>query len=442
MVVERTKGLRTAVQASRIEQPLRDRLILALDRLGDLLSDAELLDATRKQSLAKYAERELEFLSSSAASPFGSSRALDQVRDLNARMAKEIRAANDADPSDARVSAIDMLIQDNQQIALERDVERLVPREPAAETKALAKAFIDRLAALRAMVDESDVDDTTREAGQRALDRLKYATESRPDLAVSGKDDARGLTIRSDIFLSRVPNELRKRAEVKLLELFRDLNSELIRTVRGYDGKVEEDLKSLVTEIELENQALAIEVARRQMSGALERAETAIERAEEAADLAQEAAGVAGATTLSEHFAKYARSERRSAETFRWLTVGAIGGAVLLAIGLPHPDSGDWVGLVYRLLITGGVAALATYFGRQASNHRRATDWATSLRVQLQSFPAFVAPIPPGETRNEVFKMLAARVLGSPPSAGDSDQAVSISPAQLAEVFTTVVKKI
>lgn len=165
-----------------------------------------------------------------------------------------------------------------------------------------------------------------------------------------------------------------------------------------------------------------------------------VEKAEDTASKLQAAAGIAGDASLAEHFERYARREWWSANIFRGLTILAIGGAVVLAVALPKPTTGDWVTLSYRLAQLVGVAALATYFGRQAAQHRRVFNWARSMQVQLQSFPAFIEPVTDADTRGGIYGAFARRVLGAPPEkGGSSDEAYPNQ--QVIELLTALAKK-
>ncbi|WP_448003350.1 hypothetical protein [Agromyces bauzanensis] len=165
-----------------------------------------------------------------------------------------------------------------------------------------------------------------------------------------------------------------------------------------------------------------------------------VEDAERTASKLQEAAGIAGDAQLALHFASYARREWWSANAFRALTILAIIAALVLAAMLPKPHAGDWVTFSYRLAQLVGVAALATYLGRQAAQHRRVFNWARSMQVQLQSFPAFIEPVTDGETRSGIYDAFARRVLGPPPErSGKNDEAYPNQ--QVIELLTALAKK-
>ena len=166
------------------------------------------------------------------------------------------------------------------------------------------------------------------------------------------------------------------------------------------------------------------------------------EEARGAANSALAAAGLSGSASLSDHFAAYASTERRAANTFRGLTIAVFGVAVSAAILLPHPDANDWAGIVYRLAILLGIAGLGTYFGGQAGQHRRMYNWAKALQVQLQSFPAFMEAVRDEATTASIYVAFARRVLGAPPEKAASTNADSpVNATQVVEIVAAFAKR-
>jgi hypothetical protein len=206
-------------------------------------------------------------------------------------------------------------------------------------------------------------------------------------------------------------------------------------------------LRGIRDHIERNDQRIAmaeeLETYRSANERALERVVSAAEEAEGAAQVAKDAAGITGSATLSSFFENYAKSELLSARIFRALTMLAIAAAVALtAIFLPHTTGTPWQEVVYRLVIAGGLAGLAAYFGRQAGQHRLVYNWAKSIQVQLQSFPAFAESVG-AEARDRAFDTFARRVLGPLPervNAMNSEQPVTV--AQAVDLATAVAKRV
>lgn len=157
-----------------------------------------------------------------------------------------------------------------------------------------------------------------------------------------------------------------------------------------------------------------------------DRAERAVSRTEAAAEAASAAAGVAGEAVLSAHYDSLAKDERAAANLFRWLTTFlalVAGGAALGFVlgsgsGIPWLDiqAGDFVHLLQRGLLVGGVLGLAGYFARQAHQHRSMANWAGSLAVQLKTFESYLSPISDDQVKNELRRLFAARVFGDHPA--------------------------
>lgn len=196
--------------------------------------------------------------------------------------------------------------------------------------------------------------------------------------------------------------------------------------------------------LNIESEALILKTSAERASAMLDllhivsNAREALAVAQDAATKAKGAAGIAGGSSLSAHFASYAKTEKRAAETFRALSIAALLGAVIVAVFI-HPSEGDWSGVVYRVAILGGVGALSAYFARQAGHHRRVFNWAKGLEVQLQSFPAFIEQTGTG-ARDDIYRAFAHRVLGAPPeSSGSSDD--TLPTGQLIEALIALAKR-
>lgn len=169
-------------------------------------------------------------------------------------------------------------------------------------------------------------------------------------------------------------------------------------------------------------------------------AEVALGEATDAAEKAKDAAGITGGASISEHFATYSKSELRSANIFRILTIVGVLGALAIALGLKLPEAGDWTGLAFRLAILAAFGTLSAYFARQAGQHRRMFNWARSMEIQLKSFPAFIEPIAL-EERGDIYRAFARRVLGSPPEKDGTAADDAMPATQLLDLVVTLAKR-
>lgn len=431
---ERVEVLRGGVAVSAIDESVRTRALTVLDRLTTVVSGCP---PESGLWLIKKVDSSLEMIPKrlSTNSPI---RLIEDIREINSALLHVLPQYVAGSHGESDSAFVSELEEENHQLGLLALAQGFTQPEPSEESLALAAGFTARLDALIDLLSAADVSVEVGDISKGVLARLRALATEFPEMVNPDGIQFFNLSDRVDFQLDMIPDALRDADETKLLRILRDLNASVGSTIRGRDGATPEILVKLLLEIGRENQDLAVTIAQRQI---LHRATTAISKAETAARLAEEAAGISGSSSLSEHFEQYARAERRSAELFRWLTVASIGGAVGVALLLPHPATGDWVGLIYRVLITTGVAALATYFGRQASTHNRSAGWAQSIKVQLQSFPAFIAPIPDGSTRNAIVKAFAARVLGSPPINTRRDEP-AVSSSQIAELLGGIAKRV
>lgn len=197
-------------------------------------------------------------------------------------------------------------------------------------------------------------------------------------------------------------------------------------------------LHTLVPRIESELDNLAL---RDRAERLVEQTQRALEKATAASDKATDAAGLTGNASLSTHFAKYAGGERWAANTFRVLTVGAVAGGLTGVLATGPLDPGDWAGITYRIAIAAAAAGLAAYFGRQAGQHRRMYNWAKSMEVQLQSFPAFIDSVE-DEDRSAIYRTFSRRVLSAPPEKTGESNEDSVGAAQLLDLITALTKRL
>lgn len=191
---------------------------------------------------------------------------------------------------------------------------------------------------------------------------------------------------------------------------------------------------------------------RRELNDFQERVISAVATAETSASVASSAAGIAGDAAMSAYYKTLAESEHGSANLFRWLTTflslvaGGVAAGFVLGPGVGmtwlNIESGDFVHLIQRGLLVGGVFALAGYFARQAHQHRSMGNWAGSLAVQLQTFEAYLSPIDDREVKNELRKSFAARVFGDHPAMkGEPITPSSDSSDKLLDVAARIVGK-
>lgn len=173
---------------------------------------------------------------------------------------------------------------------------------------------------------------------------------------------------------------------------------------------------SLLRQVESEKNLRRIEAS----------ASQALTRAEASADLASEAAGSTGESMMGQHYQDLATNESDTARQFRfWTIISTIFGGMTAGIFVLGPtlgwdevnvESGDWVHLVQRSIVTAAVFAFSAYLARQAHQHRAMANWAGSLAVQLQTFEAFLAPIKSEDVRDQLRTSFATRVFGDHPA--------------------------
>lgn len=173
---------------------------------------------------------------------------------------------------------------------------------------------------------------------------------------------------------------------------------------------------SLLRQVETEKSLRMIEAS----------ASQALTRAEASAAKASEAAGSTSESTMAQHYQALATNESDAARQFRfWTIISTIFGGMTAGIFVLGPtlgwdevnvESGDWVHLVQRSIVTAAVFAFSAYLSRQAHQHRAMANWAGSLAVQLQTFEAFLAPINSEDVRDHLRTSFATRVFGNHPA--------------------------
>ncbi|MGY1697357.1 hypothetical protein ACI780_20845 [Geodermatophilus sp. SYSU D00814] len=190
---------------------------------------------------------------------------------------------------------------------------------------------------------------------------------------------------------------------------------------------------------------LAREIAFDRMLKAVDSAESYADKAEAAVKKTRSALGEEGSLNLAEHFQSYQRTERRSAEALRGFAVAlAIVAVVVLAL-LPHEDL-SIADVLQRALIAIPAFGLAGYLAAEAARHRRAWQWAATLKVQLLTIDDYVQPLDATDAV-EIRQLLAKRAFGELPTvaAGDTtdaspDAVMPIGVASIVEKVLTELK--
>ncbi|SEB36082.1 hypothetical protein [Microbacterium hydrocarbonoxydans] len=167
---------------------------------------------------------------------------------------------------------------------------------------------------------------------------------------------------------------------------------------------------------------------------------------QDSAAKAKDAAGIIGAASLATHFGRYADDEERAANMFR--VSALVGFAAALSFALIFGNGAnsvltfenEWTALAFKAAGAIGIGGIAAYLARQSGQHRRMANWARSMEVQLQSFPAFIEPLA-YEQQAEMYALLARRVLTAPPERSGNTSDDSVGATQLLDVVTALVKR-
>lgn len=140
-----------------------------------------------------------------------------------------------------------------------------------------------------------------------------------------------------------------------------------------------------------------------------------IGEADEVVAHAREAAGETAAYSLGEHYARFARSENRTADLLRLvvvvilLSIAGAGAALFYTLG-PVADFQEEIG---KLLVTFPMLILAYYLSRESSRHRSAADRARDVEVRLRTVRAYTSELPDSQM-HEIRASLAKVVFGGP----------------------------
>jgi hypothetical protein len=164
-----------------------------------------------------------------------------------------------------------------------------------------------------------------------------------------------------------------------------------------------------------------------------------------AAESAKRAAGITSDVRLADHFAQYARLERRAADRLRVasvvtvLTITAVATYIVLRASSQELSAGG----ASKFALSVPLAALAAYFARESARHRSSARWAGELTVLLLTIDAFTAPFSP-PTREQVRLELAKRIFTAAGDApGDTGQLASTlaESTALVESVTKLAKR-
>lgn len=133
------------------------------------------------------------------------------------------------------------------------------------------------------------------------------------------------------------------------------------------------------------------------------------------------AAGEIATADLAQHFETYRKSERTQAEVLRAIAGLLIAGAV---VALAHlvPGERTTAEVLQRAVFSLPIFALAAYLSKESAQHRKASQWAATLRVQLLTIDLYAAPLGIEEAA-EVRQILARRAFGDVPMLAAGDEA-------------------
>lgn len=167
-----------------------------------------------------------------------------------------------------------------------------------------------------------------------------------------------------------------------------------------------------------------------QLELAVADAQNSARNAREALKAAKQTVSEVATTELEQAFRDTAQVNSKNATGFRWLTISILSITVLLGVffALDHAPGSqdvDWYGIVYRLAVLSGLAAIAGYTARQSSHYRRMATWAKGIEIQLNAFLGFVNEVEDPEARQTMFALFSKRVLEAPPDGKSSDESVT-----------------
>lgn len=156
----------------------------------------------------------------------------------------------------------------------------------------------------------------------------------------------------------------------------------------------------------------------------------------------------AATSTLTRSYKKFAKTHLVSHYIFLAATVLVIAAIAVFGVmtsmhvAQKSAIATDWPTLIWHLAVVAGGASIATYFGRQAANHRSLLNWASSIEVQLRTFEAYTSSVEGSEQQNVIRAEFARRVFGPQPEPGtkDTQTGESVGTAQLLELIARLFR--
>lgn len=142
--------------------------------------------------------------------------------------------------------------------------------------------------------------------------------------------------------------------------------------------------------------------------------------------------------TLATHFSSLAAREKTARNGFRVVT------GLLLAVGLmpafSASDANDVSAVVGHLGFVLVLGAAAAYSARLGAKHQLLSDWAQSIKVQLDTFQDFLAAVDDPSAKQHIYEEFGRRVLGPPPSSESGSDTI-LTGAQLIDLVTASRRK-
>lgn len=118
--------------------------------------------------------------------------------------------------------------------------------------------------------------------------------------------------------------------------------------------------------------------------------------------------------------------EYSSAQSWRWLTIGAIvaaagwvGYSLFFLLPVLEPERLFWVQIGKSIALTGLLISFAVYASKQANLHRLNERKARSFSLQIQAFDPFIAALP-DDLQHRLKEELTKRIFGREDFAEDS----------------------
>lgn len=209
-------------------------------------------------------------------------------------------------------------------------------------------------------------------------------------------------------------------------------------------GFAQSRVKDLMRDQEL--QALAArhsaEWRQRETARELRLVRSAREDAETSASAAGQAAGRAGDSALEQHFDGLASGEQSTADALRKGGVGvlaAVTAAVIAFLVLGERDTSGAVEVAAHLAIALPGYTLSGYLLAESSRHRRTAQWASALKVQLQTVGAYTRTLD-AEGAREARLILARRAFGDETST-ETAGAAAANIAALVDSMVQAVRR-